>query len=64
MTIYSLLHSFNPILFLEVVRSEQAEVVVWVNVIQCEDKVYQCPPAVSVNVWRVSIFVCRSCGDA
>ena len=46
MTIYGLLHSFNPIFFLEVVSAEQTEVVVWVDMIQGEDEVYQSPPAV------------------
>lgn len=46
MTIYSLLYSFNPFFFLEVVSTQQAEVIVWVNMVQGEDEIYQGLPAV------------------
>ena len=45
MTIYGLLNSFNPLFFLEVVSTQQAEVIVWVNVVQGEDEIDQGPPA-------------------
>lgn len=34
MTIYGLLNSFDPFFFFEVVSTQQAEIVVWVNMIQ------------------------------
>lgn len=46
MTIYGLFYSFNTFFFLEVMSTQQAEVVVWVNVVQGEDKIYQGLPAV------------------
>ena len=46
MSIYGLLHSLNPFLFFEVVSTQQAEVIIWVDVVQGEDEIYQSPPAV------------------
>ena len=46
MTIYGLLHCFNPFFFFEMVSAQQAEVIVWVDVVQSENEVYQGLPAV------------------
>jgi len=40
------LYSFNSALLLEMVSAQQAEIIVWVNMIQCKDQVYQSLPTV------------------
>lgn len=46
MTVYSLLYSLNSFFFFEVVSAQQAEVIIWVDVVQGEDEIDQSPPAV------------------
>lgn len=63
MTIYGLLNSFNPFFFLEVVSTQQAEVVVWVNVVQGEDEINQGLPTVeSMSEDSVRVQGCKSRG--
>ena len=58
MPIYGFLYSFNSALLLEMVSAQQAEIIVWVNMVQCEDQVDQSLPTVQATV-RDSVMMQR-----
>ena len=49
MAINGLFHHFNTSFFAKMVRTQQTEVIVWVDVVECKYEVYECLPAATTS---------------